>query len=173
MHDLGKASRARFGGHAEASAGLLHKAGFEDAAVLRLIERHHKSSGDYESNQHLLQTADRLASSHRADGGASAAFIPDCEAFFGKAFFRKVLDKVLKELSEVGVLGRDEERKYSRSLESKHSPKEACFGLPSEEKMRNAIVEMHSMGFSVDGIAYQTGLPELHVKEVLADGINR
>ena len=185
-HDLEKAPQARFGDHAKASAELLRKAGFEDVAVLNLIERHHKSSDD-DSNLHLHQIADRLASSHRADGSASTAFVPDCEAFFGKAFFRKVLDKVLKELYEVGVLERNEERKYALkgSLESKYSPKEACFGLPSDEKLRNAIIEMHSMGFSVDGIAYQVGLLELHVKllekllsktlhrEVLNDGINR
>ena len=169
VHDLGKASRARFEDHAEASAELLRKAGFFDDAVLNLIERHHKSSGDRDTNLHLLQIADRHASSHRVDGGTSAAFIPYCEAFFGKAFFRKVLDKVLKELYEVGVLERDEERKYTlkRSLESKHSPKEVRFGLPSDDKFRDVIIEMQSAGFSVDGIAYQTGLPELHVREVL------
>ena len=76
------------------------------------------------------------------------------------------VDKVLKELWVVGILERNEERRYNlkKSLESKHSPKEACFGLPSDEKIRNAITEMYFKGFSVDGIAYHVGLPELHIK---------
>ena len=308
VHDLGKATWGRFEDHAGASAELLLKAGFFDAAVLNLIERHHKSSSDDDSNLHLLQLADRLASTSRAEGGSSAPFAfissldynylrvteayllhdlckhflqfgADYDAFkrfvqncwwlelvrastsdasnvslrehllltdsiyqiylkaadkFGfeldgrkaKDFVRyrisrlkilsiegrpkdlalriKILqqldagglrsyevwkglmgrginkkfefvDKVLKELHEVGVLERDEERKYTlkRSLESKHSPKEALYKLPSDDKLRNAIVEMHSMGFSTDGIAYEVGLPELHVKDVLEGEIER
>jgi len=38
-HDLGKASRARFGDHATVSAELLMRAGFGDEASLRLFER--------------------------------------------------------------------------------------------------------------------------------------
>jgi len=37
-HDPGKASRARIGDHAAASAELLMRAGFEDEASLRLFE---------------------------------------------------------------------------------------------------------------------------------------
>ena len=56
---------------------------------------------------------------------------------------------------------------FFNCLESNHSVKEARFGLPSDEKIKDAIAEMRSLGFSVDGIAYQTGLPELQIKEVL------
>jgi len=38
-HDPGKASRARFGDHAVASAELLMRTGFGDEASLRLFER--------------------------------------------------------------------------------------------------------------------------------------
>ena len=59
------------------------------------------------------------------------------------------------------------------SLAPKHSLKEASCELPSDEKLEEAILEMYFMGFSLDGIAYQTGLPELHVREVVADEISR
>lgn len=59
-----------------------------------------------------------------------------------------------------------------RSLESNHSLKEARFGLHLDDKLKDAIIKMYSSGFSFDGIAYQTDLPELHVREVLADEIS-
>jgi len=255
VHNLGKATWGRFGDHAKSSAELLRKAGFEDAAVLRLIERHHKSSSDDDSNLHQLQMADRPASSHRADGGTSANLFLERKALPKeqlKAFFRKVLDylkatdkfgfelegrkakdfvriqlsrlkipsiegrpkdlalrieilhllekgerssyqiwkdlsrkgiskdkrlvgRVLEELETVNVLERDVDKKYDlkKSLAPKHSFREACYRLPSDEKLRDAIIEMHFMGFYVDGIAYQTGLPELHVKNVLEGEIER
>jgi len=303
-HDLGKASQGRFKDHAEASAEMLRKAGFEEEAVLNLIERHHKSLGGDDSNLRLLQLADRRASSCRVDGGNSAAFRKvldynylrlteaylvhdlnehflkfgdDYNAFrrfiqncwwlelvkastsdvsnaslrehllltdsiyqihlkaidrFGSLEGRKAedwlryllsrikipaidgrpkdlrlriellgilgeegmrsyevwkglkergihkkfefVDKVLKELSKVGVLERNEERKYNlqKSLESKHSFKEANYGLPSDDKIKDAIMKRYSEGFEIEGIAYQVGLPQLHVREVLNDGIS-
>jgi len=67
------------------------------------------------------------------------------------------------------ILKREEDRGFLliKSLESNQSIKKAHLGFPSGGKLKNAIVEMHSAGFSIDGIAYQTGLPELHIKEVL------
>ena len=305
-HDLGKASGARFGDHAAASAELLRRAGFGDEASLRLIRMHHqKREGDGEPNLHLLQLADRLASSQRADGGSSAALIPaldynylrlteayllhDLSEYFLKfdddynAFSRfvqncwwlelvkastsdvsntslrehllltdsiyqiylgaanrfgfelegrkakdwlryrlsrikvhaiegrpkdlwlrvevlKLLEdgersayqvwkglmekgvskdkrfvgRVLDELETVKALKRDGDKGYglNMSLAPKHSLKEVCYTLLSDEKIRNAITEMHFKGFSVDGIAYETGLPTLHVKEVLNAGIS-
>jgi hypothetical protein len=38
-HDLGKASQGRFGDHAEASAEMLRKAGFEEEAVLKELSK--------------------------------------------------------------------------------------------------------------------------------------
>ena len=125
-HDLGKASQGRFEDHAAASTELLRRAGFGDEAVLNLIERHHKSLGEDDFNLRLLQIADRLASSGRADGG----------------------------------------KRYSLNirLAPKHSFKEASYKLPSDEKLRDIVIKMHSEGFEIDGIAYQTGLPQLHIK---------
>ena len=305
VHDLGKASQAKFGDHAAASAELLRRAGFEDEASLRLIKRHHrKRDSNDEPNLYLLQLADRLASSQRADGGSSAALIPaldynylrlteayllhDLSEYFLKfgtnyAAFRRFVQncwwlelvkastsdisntslrehllltdsiyqvyleaadrfgvdlagrkakdwlgyqlsrikviaiegrpkdlmlrvevlklledgkrsayqvwrglgekgvskdkrfigRVLEELEAVKALKRDDDKRYSinMSLAPKHSPKEASCKLPSDGKLEEAILEMHSKGFSVDGIAYQTGLPELHVTGVLADEI--
>lgn len=112
-HDLGKASQGRFGDHAEASAEMLRKAGFEEEAVL-------------------------------------------------------------KELSKVGVLERNEERKYNlqKSLESKHSFKEANYRLPSDDKIKDAIMKMYSEGFEIEGITYQVGLLQLHVREMLNEGVS-
>ena len=39
-----------------------------------------------------------------------------------------------------------------------------------DDKFKDAIFKMHSEGFEMEGIAYQTGLPELHVKEVIDGG---
>ena len=56
--DLEKASQV--------SAEMLRRAGFGDEASLRLILRHHqKRESDGEPNLHLLQLANRLASSQR------------------------------------------------------------------------------------------------------------
>jgi len=58
-------------------------------------------------------------------------------------------------------------------------------GAGFDDKFKDAIIKMHSEGFEIDGFAYQTGLPGLHIKllekvlsktlrrEVLADGISR
>jgi post-segregation antitoxin (ccd killing protein) len=83
--------------------------------------------------------------------------------------------KVLEELETIKVLNRDGAKRYGLniSLAPKHSVKEARFGLPSDEKLRGAILEMHSVGFSTDGIAYQTCLPELHVINVINEQNNQ
>ena len=288
--DLGKAS--------EASAEMLRRAGFEDEASLRLILRHHwKREGGGEPNLHLLQLADRLASSQRADGGSSAAFIPArdynylrlTEAYlvhelsehllrFGDDYVafrrfvrncwwlelvkastsdvsntslrehllltdsiyqvyleaadrfggdlegrkakdwlryrlsrikvpaiegrpkdlwlrvemlklledgrrsayqvwkglgekgvskdRRFIGRVLEELETVKALKRDDDKRYSLNtrLTPRHSLKEVSCKLPSDEKIQDTILKMCSVGFSVDGIAYQTSLMELHVK---------
>ena len=262
-HDLGKASGARFGDHAAASAELLSRAGFGDGASLRLIQRHHrKRDSNDEPNLHLLQLADRIASSQRVDGGSSTAFIPaldynylrlteayllhDLSEYFlkfgddyleaadrfgfelegrkakdwlryrlsrlkvpaiegrpkdlrlrvevlklledgersayqvwrglgekGVSKDKRFIGRVLEELEAVKALKRDDDKRYSlnMSLALKHSLKEENYKLPSDEKIKEAILEMHSVGFFVDGIAYQTGLPELQIKEVLEDEI--
>ena len=334
-HDLGKASGARFGDHVAASAEMLRKAGFLDGGTLSLVERHHKNlflgrknlskeqlkkflcNEDNDPNLYPLQLADRLASSQRADGGSSAAFIPaldynylrlteayllhDLSEYFLKfgddynAFRRfvrncwwlelvkasvsdasnaslrehllltdsiyqiylgaverfefglegrkakdwlryrllrirepaiegrpkdlwlrvevlKLLEggersayqvwkglrekgvskdkrfvgRVLEELETVKALKRDDDKRYSlnMSLAPKHSLKEASCELPSDEKIPGTILKMHSVGFSIDGTAYEVGLPTLHVKllkkvlskmlrrEVLNDGVS-
>ena len=73
------------------------------------------------------------------------------------------------------ILNRGGGKRYSLniSLAPKHSFEEVSYRLPSDDKLRNVIVEMYSSGFSTDGIAYQTGLPTLHVKEVIAGEIER
>jgi hypothetical protein len=279
----------------------MRRAGFGDEAVLNLIERHHKSLGEDDSNLRLLQLADRLAASQRADGGTSNAFIQildynylrlteayllhdlrehrlkfgdDYNAFrrfiqncwwlelvkastsdasnaslrehllltdsiyqihlraidrFGsldlegrkaKDWLRyrlsrikipviegrpkdltlriemlklledgersayevwkglegkgiskdkRFVSRVLEELETVDVLKRGGDKRYglNMNLAPKHSFKEVSYKLPSNEKLRDIVIKMHSEGFEIDGIAYQTGLPELHVKEVL------
>ena len=291
--DLEKASQV--------SAEMLRRAGFGDESSLRLIKRHHrKREGDDESNLHLLQLADRLASASRADGGSSTAFIPaldynylrlteayllhDLSEYFlkfdddynaykrfvrncwwlelvkvstsdvsntslrehllltdsiyqiyleaadrfgfelagrkakdwlryrlsrikvpaiegrpkdlrlrvevlklledgersayqvwkglgekGVSKDKRFVGRVLEELETVKALKRDGDKRYrlNMNLASRHSLKEASCKLSSDEKLRDAIMEMHSVGFSVDGIAYQTGLPELRISEVL------
>ena len=51
------------------------------------------------------------------------------------------VDKVLKELYEVGILERNGERKYNlkKSLESKHSPKEASYKSFRKSFITNAL----------------------------------
>ena len=94
-----------------------------------------------------------------------------------KGFFKdaQFVRKVLEELRAIKVLNRDGDKRYglNMSLDHKHSFKEARFGLPSDEKLRGAILEMHSVGFSTDGIAFQTCLPELHVINVINEQNNQ
>ena len=142
-HDLGKASQGRFGDHAEASAELLKKAGFSDKTVLHLIGKHHKSlsSCDSEPNLHMLQLADRLAASQRADGGTSNAFIQ----ILDYNYLRLTEAYLLHDLSEHRLKFGDD---YNKPV--------------SDEKLGDVVIKMHSEGFEIDGIAYQTGLPQLH-----------
>jgi len=64
-HDLGKASRARVGDHAVASAELLMRAGFGDEASLRLFECE-CGTGSMEIWGNMLLT---WFESRRGDGG--------------------------------------------------------------------------------------------------------
>ena len=48
-----------------------------------------------------------------------------------------------------------------------YSRKEARFGLLRDENLNTPIIENHSSFFSADYPAYQTGLPQLHISEVI------
>ena len=80
--------------------------------------------------------------------------------------------QIWKDLKE---LNQDGDKRYSLniSLAPRHSFTEARYGLPSDEKLRGAIIELHSAGFSTDGIAYELGLPELHILEVINEQKNQ
>ena len=73
------------------------------------------------------------------------------------------------------MLNRDDGKRYSlkKSLATKRSFVEARYCSHSGEKLKTAILIMHAAGFELEGIAIQTGLPELHVKAVLDKAINR
>ena len=113
-HDLGKATKARFGDHAKASAEMLKKAGFLDRGTLRLVDRHHrKRDSNDEPNLYLLQLADRLASSQRADGGSFANLFLERKALPKeqlKAFLRRKLYQRNHEFSPQAFVKRSELR---------------------------------------------------------------
>jgi len=85
----------------------------------------------------------------------------------------ELVDKVLKELLEVGVLELKGERRYNLTtgLERKNTPGEALYRLPSEENLYGVILEMRDAGLEVEDIAFQTGLSRLHVK-LLDEGLS-
>ena len=87
---------------------------------------------------------------------------------------KRFVRRVLEELETVKALKRDDDKRYglNMSLAPKHSLKDASCTLPSDKKIEEAIMEMHSVGFSIDGIAYEVGLPTLQVNEVLNDGVS-